>query len=62
MNRHIQYPETFDNEENDLQHFFASLTTTEHMPFTGEDSSVGMEFELQVAVEGNHFPPFVCNR
>jgi hypothetical protein len=54
MNRHIQYPETFNNDENALQHFFASLTTTERMPFTGEDSSVGMEFELQVAVEGNH--------
>jgi hypothetical protein len=54
MNRHIDYSVTFGNRAQDLQHFFSSLAALDISPFTGEDSSVGMEFELQVAVEGDH--------
>ncbi len=54
MNRHIGYPNIFDNRDKNLQTFFSSLTAKNLPPFTGEDSSVGMEYELQVAVEGDH--------
>jgi len=54
MHTHIQYPGTLSDHQRTLQRFFSSLSTQGLTPFSGEDSSVGMEFELQVAVEGDH--------
>ncbi len=54
MNTHIQYPGTLSDHQKTLQRFFSSLSTQDLTPFTDKDSSVGMEFELQVAVEGDH--------
>jgi len=54
MNKYIHSHNVFDNCQENLQSFFSSLTAAEQTPFTGDDSSVGMEFELQVAVAGNH--------
>ncbi|MDK9706898.1 MAG: hypothetical protein OEL83_07580 [Desulforhopalus sp.] len=49
------YSTTIGNSpERDLQRFFTALPPGGPTPFTGGDSSVGMEFELQVAVEGDH--------
>ncbi len=54
MNKRIQYPDSLSDHQKVLQHFFSSMNTGNSLPFTGEDSSVGMEFELQVAVEGDY--------
>ncbi len=54
MNVPIQYPETLSDHQRTLQRFFSALETCGQRPFVGEDSSVGMEFELQVAVEGDY--------
>jgi hypothetical protein len=54
MNTHIQYPGTLSDHQRTLQRFFSSLSIKSLTPFTDKDSSVGMEFELQVAVEGDH--------
>ncbi len=40
--------------EADVSLFLSALTANGLQPFAGEDSSVGMEYELQVAVEGSH--------
>lgn len=50
-----RYPiETTYNADEDAGLFLESLTAGNLHPFAGEDTSVGMEYELQVAVEGNH--------
>ncbi len=54
MNVPIQYPDTLSDHQRTLKRFFSALGTNDLTPFVGEDSSVGMEFELQVAVEGDH--------
>lgn len=54
MNKRIQYSETLSNHGKVLQTFFTSMVSRGITPFTGTDTSVGMEFELQVAVEGEH--------
>lgn len=40
--------------EADVSLFLEALTARGLQPFAGEDTSVGMEYELQVAVEGGH--------
>lgn len=40
--------------ETDVSLFLSALTARGLQPFAGEDTSVGMEYELQVAVEGSH--------
>ena len=37
-----------------MRRFLSFLAGNAYEPFTGEDTSVGMEYELQVAVEGTH--------
>ncbi len=54
MNVSIQHPDTLSDHQKTLQCFFSTVRTLGLTPFTGEDSSVGMEFELQVAVEGDY--------
>ena len=54
MNKPIQYPESLSDHQKARQRFFSALGSTGLAPFTDGDSSVGMEFELQVAVEGDH--------
>lgn len=54
MNAAIQYPDTLSDHQRTLGRFFSALGTNRLTPFIGEDSSVGMEFELQVAVEGDY--------
>ncbi|MFH0784863.1 MAG: hypothetical protein V2B20_23310 [Pseudomonadota bacterium] len=53
MNRYIKYPDTFGNLEKNMQRLFDALASRKLTPFAGNDSSVGMEYELQVAVEGD---------
>jgi hypothetical protein len=40
--------------EADVSLFLDAITARGLQPFAGEDTSVGMEYELQVAVEGGH--------
>ncbi len=40
--------------EADVSLFLDAITARGLQPFAGEDTSVGMEYELQVAVEGDH--------
>lgn len=40
--------------KNDFDTFLSAVTSQGLQPFAGEDSSVGMEYELQVAVEGDY--------
>lgn len=40
--------------ETDIHLFLTAMTADHLLPFAGADSSVGMEYELQVAVEGSH--------
>jgi hypothetical protein len=54
MNVSIQYSDTQSDHQRALKRFFGALETNSLTPFVGEDSSVGMEFELQVAVEGDY--------
>jgi hypothetical protein len=54
MNVPIQYPDTLSDHQKVLERFFSALGTSGLTPFVDEDSSVGMEFELQVAVEGDY--------
>ena len=54
MNVPIQYANALSNHEKAWQRFCSALGTSGLTPFVGEDSSVGMEFELQVAVEGDY--------
>ncbi len=50
-----RYPlETYYDAEADVSLFLSAITARGITPFAGEDSSVGMEYELQVAVEGGH--------
>ena len=49
------YPVTNSTDaEADIRLFLDSMATNKFLPFAGEDTSVGMEYELQVAVEGSH--------
>lgn len=53
MNSHIECLDNFNRRARDLRHFFGIMNAGAALPFTGEDSSAGMEYELQVAVEGD---------
>jgi len=54
MNTYIPPPYQRQTGEEDVRRFFSYLAGHLYEPFTGEDTSVGMEYELQVAVEGTH--------
>lgn len=64
MNAHMQIPHRFRESAADLQQLSKLLASDGLAPFAGGDSSVGMEYELQVAVEGDHrdvdLPMTVC--
>ena len=47
-------PKTKDDTAVDMDRFCRSLREQGGMPFSRNDTSVGMEYELQVAVVGNH--------
>ena len=50
-----KYPSTNSSDaETDIRLFQSSMTSNTFLPFAAEDTSVGMEYELQVAVEGSH--------
>ncbi len=50
-----KYPSTNSPDAaTDIRLFQGSMATSGFLPFAGEDTSVGMEYELQVAVEGSH--------
>ena len=49
------YPlNAISDTETDIRLFIKAMTADGLLPFTGSDTSVGMEYELQVAVEGSH--------
>jgi hypothetical protein len=52
MNASIQSPDILPNRLRDLHRFFDVLREQGRTPFAGDDTSAGMEYELQVAVEG----------
>ncbi|HBG19147.1 MAG TPA: hypothetical protein DDY32_07700 [Desulfobulbaceae bacterium] len=52
MNAHIQISSDFHEIESDLRQLSKLIANQGQTPFAGGDSSVGMEYELQVAVEG----------
>lgn len=54
MNTKIHPFETVYDIEADAGLFLSALKVRGIQPFAGEDTSVGMEYELQVAVEGGH--------
>ncbi len=54
MNIKRYHLESRYNAEADVSLFLSGLTASGLQPFAGDDSSVGMEYELQVAVEGGH--------
>lgn len=43
-----------ENIHSDFEQFRLAFSHLNREPFVGEDSSVGMEYELQVVVEGDH--------
>jgi len=50
-----RYPlEPLFDAEADVSLFLSDMTLAGLQPFAGEDTSVGMEYELQVAVAGSH--------
>jgi hypothetical protein len=54
MNTNIHPLETVYDIEADASLFLSAIKVRGLQPFAGEDTSVGMEYELQVAVEGGH--------
>lgn len=54
MNIKQYKPDPINDVKTDVDTFLNVLTSRGLQPFAGEDSSVGMEYELQVAVEGDH--------
>lgn len=64
MNAYIKIADTIEESAQDLQQLSELLAGQGLTPFAGGDTSVGMEYELQVAVEGDHkdvdLPITVC--
>ena len=54
MNRNILQVQRTQKSEIEAIRFLRGSTSQKLQPFVGADSSVGMEYELQVAVEGQH--------
>ena len=54
MNTYIPPSNQRATSKEDIHRLFSSLVSLSSKPFTCEDTSVGMEYELQVAIEGDH--------
>ncbi len=54
MNTIMKLSSTYAGIDTDADLFLDSLAALGHQPFCDADTSVGMEYELQVAVEGHH--------
>jgi hypothetical protein len=54
MNTNRELSNTFSDIDADASLFFDSMAALGLRPFCDADTSVGMEYELQVAVEGDH--------
>jgi hypothetical protein len=52
MNQYAYSQDANQNPEPDSRHFLRFMAGRSLLPFAGDDTSVGMEYELQVAVEG----------